>query len=225
MSYAVLVIGESGSGKTSSLRNFDPQKVLLIQPIRKPLPFRSKEWKEAKTKGDNGCIFYCDNARTILAAMLKTQKPIIILDDFQYLLLNMEQARRAEKGWDKYDEIKNTCFDILKLATNLAPEKRVYILGHSRTDENGKTRIMTLGKAIDSKIKPEGMVTFTLETTVSEGEFYFITKNNGTNTAKTPMGMFDSELIENDLNAVDKAIVDYYGIEEPNIDNQSKETK
>ena len=105
MSYGTLVLGESGSGKTASLRNLDPTKCLLIQPIRKPLPFRSPGWKEVRAKGDGGNIFVCADAAKIVTAMHRAPQDIIIIDDWQYVLASMFMATRDVKGYDTFTAI------------------------------------------------------------------------------------------------------------------------
>ena len=220
MSTAILVLGESGSGKTASLRNFDTNDVLLIQPARKPLPFRSKGWREfqAKTVGDikstTDSILVCNDASKICVAMHNTAKPIVIVDDWQYLLAMQFMARRNEKGFDKFTDIGGAGFDVLKAASELAPNKRVYIIAHTQTDDFGNVRIKTLGRLLDDKIVPEGMFTIVLRTHVDAGSdrYCFTTRNSGHDTVKTPMGMFEASEIENDLAMVDKVIVDYYGL-------------
>jgi hypothetical protein len=88
MSIATMILGQSGTGKTASLRNFTPKDVLLIQAVKKPLPFRSKEWRPC-TKGDpEGSILVTDVASVIVGAMQRTKKPIIVIDYFQYILAN-----------------------------------------------------------------------------------------------------------------------------------------
>jgi hypothetical protein len=212
MSYATLIIGESGTGKTASLRNLDPTKTLLIQPTRKPLPFRSTEWKERIQKGDNGNIFVSDNPAVIIAAMRRTTAEIIVIDDWQYILANMFMAKRNEKGFDKFTSIGGAGFDICATANQLEPQKRVYILAHSTTDELGNTHVKTLGKLLDDKVVVEGMFTTVLRTCVEQGRYMFRTHNSGSDTCKSPIGMFEDELIENDLALVDSTICDYYGI-------------
>ena len=215
MSIATLILGESGSGKTTSLRNLDPAHTLLIQAQSKPLPFKSKEWVK-RTKDANGKaignIFVSDRADQILTVMHRSTFPVIVLDDFQYVMSNEFMRRSMEKGFDKFTEIGRNAWDILTLAGNLAPETRVYILSHTQTDDSGRTKIKTIGKMLDEKITLEGMFTTVLRTVCADGSHYFSTQNNGNDTVKSPMGMFDSQLIDNDLVDVDCAICEFYGL-------------
>jgi len=204
MSYATLILGESGTGKTCSLRNIDPSKTLLIQPVYKPLPFRSVNWK--------GHIYVSDNPGRIVDAMKRTKAEIIIVDDWQYVLSNMFMLKRNERGFDKFTEIAGAGFDICQTASQLGTSKRVYILAHTQTGEDGTTRIKTIGKLLDEKIVPEGMFTTVLRTLVNQDGYFFRTQNSGADTVKSPLGLFEDPLIENDLALVDKAICDYYGI-------------
>lgn len=211
MSYATLILGTSGSGKTASLRNFDPEKMLLIQPIRKSLPFPSKGWKEVSKDGGN--ILVVSNPAQIISAMKKTKREVIVIDDFQYILALMFMNRRNERGFDKFSDIGGAGFDICQTASELPMNKRVYILGHTETDEMGNTKIKTIGRLLDEKIVLEGMFTIVLRTNVESGNYQFQTQTNGSDTTKSPMGMFETQFIENDLNAVDERIKSYYQIE------------
>lgn len=210
MSISTMILGESGTGKSTSLRNLSPESVLLIQAVRKPLPFRSQSWREIDKSG--GSIYVSDDSATIINAMQKTRKDIIIIDDFQYVLANEYMRRSAENGFAKFTEIGRKAWDILMQANALAPHKRVYILAHSETTESGKTKAKTIGKMLDDKITIEGLFTIVLRTDVSDGKFTFRTKNNGSDTVKSPIGLFDTALIDNDLNAIDSAIVEYYAL-------------
>lgn len=215
MSTATMVLGESGTGKTTSLQNFNPANCLLIQTVKKPLPFRSKDWKPASKENPNGSIFVSDQSAMIVAAMQRSPKEIIILDDFQYLLANefMRRVTDVETGnsaFAKYNEIARHAWDVLMAANSLSDYKRVYILSHTATDDFGKTKIKTIGKLLDEKIVMEGLVTIVLKTVVQNDEYLFATRNNGNDTVKAPLGLFENEMIPNDLNAVDQAIVEYY---------------
>lgn len=212
MSYATLVLGESGTGKTCSLRNLDPKNTLLIQPVRKPLPFRSTGWKEIKQKGDGNNILVCSNPQAIINCMHASPFDVIVVDDWQYILASMYMAARNVKGFDKFTEIGGAGFDIAKAASELGENKRVYVLAHTTSDEFGNTRIKTLGKLLDDKIVVEGMFTTALRTHVENGRYLFSTQNSGSDTVKSPMGMFSEQYIENDLAAIDRVICDYYGI-------------
>lgn len=212
MSYACLILGESGTGKTCSLRNLDPKNTLLIQPVRKPLPFRSTGWKEIKAKGDGNNILVCSNPQAIINCMHASPFDVIVVDDWQYILASMYMAARNVKGFDKFTEIGGAGFDIAKAASELGENKRVYVLAHTTSDEFGNTRIKTLGKLLDDKIVVEGMFTTVLRTHVENGRYLFSTQNSGSDTVKSPMGMFSEKYIENDLAAIDRVICDYYGI-------------
>lgn len=210
MSIPVLILGQSGTGKTTSLRNMNPNEVLLIQAVKKPLPFRSSEWKPLTAEG--GSIYVCDNSQKICQIMQKTKRKIIIIDDNQYIMANEFMRRSAEKSFDKFTEIGRNMWDIFNMASALPDDVRVYILTHTEEDAQGKTKIKTIGKMLDEKITLEGMVTICLQTDVINDNHIFMTKNNGRNTVKSPIGLFESEHIDNDLNAVDNAIVEYYGL-------------
>lgn len=211
MSTSALILGESGTGKSTSLRNLDPAHTLLIQAIRKPLPFRSKDWKPVS---EGGNVLVSDQSEKIIKAMRKTTREVIVLDDWQYILANEYMRRTDEKGYDKFTDIGRHAWDILSAASDLDQHKRVYILAHTQTDDSGRSRIKTIGKMLDEKITPEGMFSIVLNTVVSNGNYLFSTRNNGFNTTKSPLGLFDDELIENDLAAVDAAIFTYYGLKE-----------
>ena len=217
MSIAAMILGQSGTGKTTSLRNLTPEDVLLIQAVKKPLPFRSKKWVPCTKANPAGSILVTDNAQTIVGAMQRTSKPIIIIDDFQYILANefMRRVLDNETGnaaFAKYNEIARNAWDILMCAGKLADHTRVYILAHTQEDDSGRIKAKTIGKLLDEKITMEGLLTIVMRTAVINGQYLFSTQNNGSDTVKTPMGMFDAEHIPNDLAEVDKAVCDYYQI-------------
>lgn len=210
MSIATMVIGESGTGKSASMRNLDPREVLLIQTVRKPLPFKSKKWAPISKANPEGCVLVTDQSSSIVKAMEKVDRSIIVIDDLQYLLANEFMRRSEEVGFSKFSDIARHAWDVLMAASNLEEWKTVYLFMHSATDEAGKTRAKTIGKLLDEKITVEGLMTIVLRTAVVNGNYMFSTRNNGADTVKTPMGLFDDELIDNDLAQIDIAIREYY---------------
>lgn len=217
MSLTTLIMGESGTGKSTSLRNLNPEDVLLLQAVKKPLPFKSKDWKPATKENPTGTILVTDNSAKIVEAMRRTSKPIIIIDDFQYVMANefMRRVTDQEVGnqaFAKYNEIARHAWDIFTQAASLPDNKRVYILSHTATDDLGKTKIKTIGKLLDEKIVLEGLVTIVLRTLRINDNYIFATQNSGSDTTKSPLGLFDSEHIENDLAKVDEQIIAYYGL-------------
>lgn len=214
MSVMTLVIGESGTGKSSSLRMFNPDDCLLIQAIKKPLPFKASGWKRLAS-GVQGNIYTSDQTPQIINAMQKTTRKIIIIDDFQYTMANEFMRRVADKetgnaAFAKYNEIAKNAWDIFNAASKLSDDVRVYVLMHSQSDDFGKTKAKTIGKLLDDKITIEGLFSIVFKTVVRDGQYFFSTKNNGNDTVKTPIGLFDDDLIENDLSLIDSKIVDYY---------------
>lgn len=213
MSYATLILGESGTGKTASLRNLDPSQTLLIQAQRKPLPFRAKGWSTYEKENERGNILVTHKSHVIEKAFKAFKQPIVVIDDWQYILANEFMERSEEKGFEKFTDIGRHAWDVMRAAAGGMDNRRVYILAHTQSDDFGRTKIKTIGKLLDEKITVEGMVSIVLRTVVSNGTYQFSTQNNGLDTVKSPMGMFDDTLIDNDLNAVDDAICGYYGIE------------
>ena len=212
MSIATLILGQSGTGKSTSLRNFNAADCLLIQAIKKPLPFRSGDWQLCTKENPNGSVFCTDKASSICQAIERTQKKIIVIDDFQYVMANEFMRRSHEKGFEKFTDIGRAAWDVFNTATLAADDKRIYILSHTEQNDVGVTKLKTIGKMLDEKITLEGMVTICLRTVVTNGVYEFSTQNNGSDTVKSPIGLFESERIDNDLAAVDAAIVKYYGL-------------
>lgn len=211
MSIVTMVLGESGTGKTTSLRNMDPAETLLIQAVKKPLPFRATSWQRFDREANkSGNIFQTDRPADIIHLIQGTRRKVVVIDDFQYVMANEFMRRTSERGFDKFTEIGKNAWDILNAASSLPDDTRVYILSHVETTDQGRTKIKTIGRMLDEKITLEGMVTIVLRTLVRDGQYFFSTRNNGNDTVKTPMGLFESEVIDNDLAAVDQAINSYY---------------
>lgn len=212
MATVTLILGKSGSGKSTSLRNLDPAQVALIQVIGKPLPFRGG------TKFRN--LVTDDHAR-IIATCKKAKSKIIVIDDFQYVMANEFMRRSAEKGFDKFTEIGRHAWDIFEALLNLPDDVRVYILSHTEETDSGTIKMKTIGKMLDEKITLEGMVSIVLRSIVQDGQNFFSTRNNGSDTTKAPMGMFNDDLVDNDLAAVDSAICNYYEINQQQLNESA----
>lgn len=212
MSIATLILGSSGSGKSFSLRNLDPDNTLLLQIVKKPLPFKANCWSRLSHDNQSGNIIHCDDWSNLLKFAGKTRRKIIVIDDFQYMLANEFMRRSDERGFDKFTDIGRHAWEVMMGVSNLADDVRVYILAHTEETESGRTKMKTIGKLLDEKITPEGLFTIVMRAGVDDGKNYFSTKNSGSDTVKTPADMFEDERIPNDLAVVDSAIVDYYGI-------------
>lgn len=215
MSIATLILGSSGSGKSTSLRHLDPSKTLLIQCIKKPLPFKATGWKIRVNAQTGGNIFQTDNPAHIEKAMRSSESEIIVIDDYQAVMVNELMNRSSEKGYEKFTDIAKNAWNVFNAAGALAEHRRVYILAHIQTDDFGQTRMKTVGKMVDQTLVPEGYFTIVLRTSVVNGNYLFNTQTNGQDCAKSPIDMFSDAQIPNDLAAVDSAICDFYQINQP----------
>ena len=213
MAICVFILGRSGTGKTYSMRNFEPDELAVVNIQGKIFPFR------------NGLKIETVNTDTpdkVIKAVkdLSARYNVIVVDDFQYLMANEFMRRSAERGYDKFTEIARHAWDVVDLIRTLPNNVIVYILCHTDTDADGVERLKTIGKMLDEKIVLEGMSTIVLKTNVSDGTYTFLTQNNGKDTVKSPFGMFTSYAIENDLKYVDDKIRNYYGIGDHKTDEQ-----
>ncbi len=201
MGIPVLILGESGSGKSASLRNFDPEKVGIFNIAGKPLPFRKKMMVVNNAK-------YDDIYKSLAKAKLKTY----IIDDSQYLMAFEELDRSKENGYTKFTEMALNFSGLVRYIINMLPaDVIVYFLHHIETTETGKVKAKTVGKMIDSKLTLEGLFSIVLLCEASGEGHHFITQSDGYTTAKSPMEMFDKE-IDNDLAMVDETIREYWNL-------------
>lgn len=210
MSIATLILGTSGTGKSTSLRNLDPAKTLLIQCIKKPLPFRAAGWKVRLSLKSEGNVIQTSDPVLIEKLMRTSPHEIVVVDDYQAVMVNELMNRSSEKGYDKFTDIGKNAWNIFNAAGALADNRRVYILAHTNTDEFGNVRMKTVGKLVDQHIVPEGFFTIVLRTEVINGQYTFRTQTNGQDCCKSPIGMFADVAIPNDLAEVDKAIAGFY---------------
>ncbi len=200
MGQKVLIIGQSGTGKSTSLRNFAKDEVCLIKTINKQLPFRGK-FEET---------YVTDKATEIVNKMKATDKKVVVIDDAQYVMGNEFFRRALEKGYDKFSDIGKNFFDILSATDYLPEDVIVYFLLHTETDNEGNIKVKTIGRMLDEKLTVEGTATIVLMSKVVDGVYTFQTQNSGHDVCKSPMGMFQNYLIDNDLKMVDGIIREYY---------------
>ena len=200
MGVPVLILGESGTGKSASMRNCSPDRFGVINVSKKPLPFKSS----LKT-------YNTDDYGKIMGALKAAKTPSIVIDDSQYLMVNAFMRRSKEKGYDKYNDMANDHWGLIQFVLNNLPDNNiVYFMSHIERDQMGNEKAKTVGRMIDQYITLEGMFTIVLKTHVQDGHYTFLTHNSGFDTVKTPLGMFADEEIDNDLMKVDDTIRAYY---------------
>lgn len=203
MGHLVYILGRSGTGKSYSMRNFPKDKLAVINVQGKMLPFKGAATIE-QTSTDNS--FNILKALDIYSQQVKS----IVVDDYQYVMSNEFMRRSSEKGYDKFTEIARHAWDIANKVRELPNDVIVYIMCHTDRDEDGNEKIKTIGRLLDEKICLEGLSTIVLKTNVSDGQYTFLTQNNGKDTVKSPFGMFPTYAIDNDLWYVDQKIRNYY---------------
>ena len=211
MGLAVLINGESGSGKSASLRNFIKGEVGVFSLHKTRLPF--------KTDIKVNCLSnmaYSERYDVIKEAIRKNQDKIktFVIDDSDYLMFFEQQQRSKEGGYQKYTEIALHMIDLKNFVETLNDDVIVYFLNHTEKDnDTGKLRAITAGKMIDTQLGTfEALFEIVFLCDIRDGNHVFITNTDGTNTSKTPIGMFNDEVIDNDLKFVDKTIREYYEI-------------
>ena len=209
MGIAVMILGESGSGKSRSFKNLDPKKVMLFKATNKPLPFRSNDWNNTETTANT------HDWKRIINGIKKAPeigKEIIIIDDFQYVMSEELMSRFSETGYTKFTELAVHVREVIRAAQDSPENIRIYITWHSETDEKGFLRPKTIGKMLSEKICVEGLFTIVLKSFRKDQLYFFQTQTSGFDVCKSPEEMFENEEIPNDLNEVDKSICEYYEI-------------
>ena len=202
MGIPVLILGDSGSGKSTSLRNFDPDEIGVFNVASKPLPFRKR------LPSVNGA-----NYGKIVTSLSNPKLKSYVVDDSQYLMVNALFDRAKEVGYGKYTDFALDFRNLVHAVNYSLPDDViVYFLHHTETDPNtGEVKAKTVGKMIDQYLTLEGCFDIVLLAETDGKEHYFITQSDGNTTAKSPFGMFP-EKIDNDLAAVDKAIREFWGL-------------
>lgn len=215
MSNTSLIIGESGTGKSSSIRKLDPKETFIINVLNKPLPFKGykQNYKVLNEKGQGNYCASDDYLKIIkIIKYVNEKRPEIknlIIDDWQYTMCNEFMRRASENGFAKFTEIGQHAWSIIKALTDCRDDLYCFVLSHSDSDANGKVKCKSIGKMLDEKITIEGMFTVVLHTQVIDGHYRFLTQFDGTHLAKSPDGMFDDQYLPNDLAFVKQKMLQY----------------
>ena len=201
MGVPVLVLGASGSGKSTSMRNFDEKEIGIFNVAGKPLPFRKKLPK-------------LDNASyaAIIKGLTSPKLKVYVIDDSQYLMAFESFDHAKETGYGKFTNMALNFRNLIDFIVRKVPDDViVYMLHHTELTDDGKIKAKTLGKMLDNQLTVEGLFSIVLLCQVEGSEHYFITNSDGSNPAKSPMDMFELK-IDNDLKYVDTTIREYYGM-------------
>lgn len=202
MGIPVLILGDSGSGKSTSLRNFEPSEIGIFNVASKPLPFRKKLPKV------DGATYQVIE-RSLSNPKLKTY----VIDDSQYLLAFEFFDRAKETGYNKFTDIALRFRNMIQfIITQTPPDVIVYLLHHIERTDDGHVKAKTIGRMLDEKLTVEGLFSIVLMAQTDGKEHWFLTQNDGYSPVKTPMEMFEAEKIDNDLKAVDDTIRAYYDL-------------
>lgn len=217
MGACVLVLGGSGSGKSTSLRNFKKEQVGIINVMNKPLPFRNTEGLVVTgVPADLPAHAY----QKVIDCIMSDKRKVWIVDDATYLMQNENFHRSKESGYSKFTDMACNMRNVIMAAIN-APEGTItYLLMHTDVDAFGHEKVKTVGKMLDEKFCIEGACTVVIDCEVRDGKHVFVTENDGTNLAKAPIDSLPP-VMDNDLAEVDRLLRDYWGYE-PNMAKPTK---
>lgn len=213
MSKAICIMGESGAGKTTSMRTLLPNETFYIDCDGKGL-----SWKGWKTQynAENKNYYRTDEPKTVLTLMRKIdanqpQIKYLVIDTLNGIMIGDEMRRFKEKGYDKWQDLAQSVYDIVDFSNKMRDDLTVILIAHSQTEDDGNgnlfTRIRTNGKKLN-KIYLETKLTTVLLARCKEGRYIFETQSNNS-TAKSPMGAFETFEIDNDIQIVLKALEDF----------------
>lgn len=200
-SIGVLLMGASGTGKSTSLRNLPSEETAIINVTNKPMPFKNK----------NGLkIVNCTNYEQMISAIIKTKKRIIVVDDSSYMMTFENFDKATQKGYDKFTNMAVNYYNLIETPKKCDGEKIIYFITHEEIDENGISHPKTIGKMLSQQLVIEGLFSIVLRSMQKENQYVFQTHNDGTSVCKSPIDMFEDDFIPNDLAEVDKIIREYY---------------
>ena len=200
MGIPVLILGESGSGKSASLRNFKPPEIKIFNVANKPLPFRAKGFDIQKS-----------GYQSIVQELSSPKYKRYAIDDSQYLMAFESFQKVSVTGYQKFTEIAVHFYNLISSVISAPDDVIVYFLHHTEKAEDGRIKAKTIGKMLDNQLTLEGLFSIVLLCMNEDGKHFFATQSDGNTTAKSPMEMFEYT-IDNDLKFVDETIREYYGI-------------
>lgn len=201
MGELVMILGQSGSGKSASIETFDPATVGVFSCAGKRLPFKKR------------MNVYNRPTYKVIKDTLKANKlHAYVIDDSTYLMQFAMFEHAKETGYGKFTTMALDFEQLLEAAMSTDDDTIVYFLHHPQFAEDGRAKPQSVGKMLDNQLCIEGLFPIVLEATVKDGQHVFVTQSDGYSIAKSPQGMFGGEVIANDLHAVDSAIRDYWGM-------------
>ncbi len=207
MATPILIIGKSGSGKSTSMRNCAGNEDWnLIRVLDKPLPFKGKV---------NG--WATDDYQTLMKCLASSKARNIVIDDAGYLITNHFMRGHSSCGagngvFTLYNNIGDYFWNLIQFIIKLPADKIVYVMMHEDKNDFGDIKPKTIGKLLDEKVCIEGMFTIVLRCIEESGKHLFITQSADGAVSKSPMGMFEELTIDNDLLLIEKAVREYYEI-------------
>lgn len=211
MGVAILVLGKSGSGKSTSLRNFEPDEVGVFNVLGKPLPFRGgARFPQAMRPGYGA----------IISSLQQNKLRAYVIDDSTYLMQNENFARAKEKGYEKFTEFALHFQQLISACLATDNDTICYLLHHVEVDAAGNEQVKTIGRMLSEKFCIEGACPVVIDCEVRDGQHVFVTENDGTNLAKAPMWSLPP-VMDNDLKQVDTALREYWGMKP--IKDETKE--
>ena len=205
-----MIIGTSGSGKTTSLEKLDPKQTFYIDADGKGLSW--KGWRKQYNK-ENKNYFQCDAPEQIFSLMQtidEKQKQIkfLVIDTLNGCMVADEMRRSKEKVYDKWVDLAQSVYNIVDYSNKMRDDLTVILIGHTQTSDDGFTCMLTNGRKLN-KICLESKMTTVLVSRINDnGEYVFETRAKNS-TAKTPRGAFDTDEIPNDITIVIDALKDF----------------
>lgn len=215
MAKVICIAGESGTGKTTSMRNLAPETSFYIDCDKKGLSW--KGWKN-QFNGDKKNYLVTDFPSVALTALKKLDKEesfkkikVCVIDTLNGLMVADEMRRTKEKGYDKWQDLAQSIYELVDYSLTMRNDITVVFIAHTQTDhdDNGYmfTRIKTSGRKLD-KITLESKFSTVLISKCVDGRYVFETQANFS-TAKSPMGAFENKEIDNDIVTVMKALEEF----------------